>query len=341
MAQRLGQKLQKQIPGIDRIIGAQSIDSLKGTLHTYLGDNIGTNPGILHHKNTVSAFLPIMRGCNNYCSYCVVPYVRGPEQSIPIITLLEQANQLISRGIKEIILLGQNVNSYCDGGHDFADLLERFHALEELSRIRFTTSHPKDIGKKLIHTVSELPKICKHIHLPVQSGSTEILKSMNRGYNRNEYFKIIDQIRNVIPDIDITTDVMVGFPGETEKDFKQTFSLFEHVSFTNAFMFAFSKRSGTKAATMTNHIPETVKINRLNTIIDLQTTITKSHYQNMVGKDLEVLFIKRQDRKDHSWIGQNNGCKRVLLASGNNLEGCLEKVRIIKSTGMTLLSKKI
>ena len=340
MAQRLGDSLKKEIPAIDRVIGAKSIENIELTLQNYLGNRI-SSPFLNDSRNSISDFLPVMRGCNNYCAYCIVPYVRGKEHSIPAEKILEKARKKVRNGTKEIVLLGQNVNSYNDGSYDFSDLLTQMHKIEELKRIRFTTSHPKDIGEKLINTVAELPKICKHIHLPVQSGSTNILKSMNRRYSSKDYLNKIELIKKKILNVDITTDAMVGFPGETDLDFQQTLTLFQQVHFTSAFMFAYSKRTGTKAAEMPNQVPDTIMKERLNTLISIQIDITKKHYMKMVGGTVNVLFTQKQNQKNQAWMGQDYGCKRILLDCQDDLSGRILKVHVLKSTGMTLITERL
>lgn len=341
MAQRVGETLQKEITNIDRVIGAERLATIERDIDSFL-DLQGRSYGQKQvHAGGISAFLPIMRGCNNFCAYCIVPHVRGRESSLAAGKLFEQANEMVDQGVKEITLLGQNVNSYHDGELDFADLIDRLHTINNLERIRFTTSHPKDISDKLIRTMADLPKVCKHIHLPVQSGSTAVLARMNRKYTRQHYLERIDTINKYIPDMDITTDVMVGFPSETDDDYLQTLSLFEQVRYTAAFMFAFSIRPGTAAATMENQVPESVKKERLKQLVDIQTQITLQHYNGMVGKNAQVLFTNRQDRKGTSWMGQDYGCKRVLMSCPDELAGMILKVRIAQSTGMTLIAERL
>ena len=341
MAQRLGPALKNEFPDIDHIIGAESLEFIASGIDSYLSGRTKSNTAEDRTSGTISEFLPIMRGCDNYCTYCVVPYVRGREHSIPSEKLLGKVNKLVAGGTKEITLLGQNVNSYNDNSNDFADLMTRLHEVKDLKRIRFTTSHPKDISDKLIKTISALPKVCNHIHLPVQSGSTEVLKRMNRKYTREHYIERIDCIRSFIPDADITTDVMVGFPGETDEDYQKTLSLFDQIKFTKAFMFAYSVREETKAASMQNSVPDNIKKERLKNLVNLQTEITKKYHSEMVGKTAEVLFTQRQDRKDNSWMGQDYGCKRVLLGCKDNLAGMILRVPIVQSTGMTLIAERI
>jgi tRNA-2-methylthio-N6-dimethylallyladenosine synthase len=224
---------------------------------------------------------------------------------------------------------------------DFSDLLEKLNALSGLMRIRFTTSHPKDCTDKFIQIVAGLDKVCRHLHLPVQSGSTRILGEMNRGYNRETYLRRIEAVRSAMPEIDITTDAMVGFPSETKQDFEDTLSLFREARFTAAFMFAYSKRENTRAADMIDDVSEKDKKARLATLIDLQTTMTKEHYGAMIGRPMESLFIERQRGKEKLWMGQDNGCKRTLLSCMENIAGTILKVRAIRSSGMTLIVERM
>ncbi len=340
MAQRLGDHLKKEIPKIDRIIGSKDLEHVADDLDSFLATHTYLHSEKETRYNEISTFLPVMRGCDNFCAYCIVPLVRGREHSIPVDKLLSQAKKIVSKGACEITLLGQNVNSYCDNSKDFADLITLLHTIDGLKRIRFTTSHPKDISEKLIRTIAELPKVCNHIHLPVQSGSSSILKRMNRKYTQEHYLNKINTIKKFIPDVDITTDVMVGFPGETDDDFKQTLTLFKQIQFTSAFMFAFSIRPGTKSEKMSDQIPAPMIKERLTTLINLQTDITKEHYSNMVGKPVEALFTLQQKRKERAWMGQDYGCKRVLLECDQNIGGEIVTVNISNSTGMTLIGKR-
>jgi tRNA-2-methylthio-N6-dimethylallyladenosine synthase len=338
MAQRLGDELSRQIKGIDRVIGARDFETFLLEIDSCL-TSAGPkkplaegNPG-----ETTSRFVPVMRGCNNHCAYCVVPLVRGPETSLPAPIIEETVRSYVDKGAREITLLGQNVNSYRDNGMDFGALLGRLHRIEGLARIRFTTSHPKDLSEDLVRTIAELPKLCRHIHLPVQSGSSRVLAAMNRKYTRDDYLRLIDMIRKHLPDADITTDAMVGFPSESAQDFRETLSLFKHVRFTTAFMFIYSPRAHTAAAAMGDDVAAQEKRTRLKELIDCQTAITKDLYLAMVGKTLSVLFTVRQEGREKLWMGQDNGCKRVLAACNGSLAGMILPVRAVRSSGMTLL----
>ena len=339
MAQRMGDKIIELIPAVDRVIGAKEIDNLETIVDSALQMHSLTVPG--EQKYGVSDFVSIMRGCDNYCSYCIVPYVRGHEKSIPVDLIEAAVHRKISRGVKEITFLGQNVNSYNDNGTDFPDLLRRVHSIDGLERIRFTTSHPKDCSEKLISTMASLPKICRHVHLPVQAGSDRVLQMMNRRYTSDQYLQKIDMIRRYLPDADITTDIMVGFPSETEQEFMDTISLVSKACFTNAFMFAYSSREGTEAASMNDDVPKQEKLSRLNRLIEVQTGITRKIYEKSVGKQLEILITGRQEKRDRLWMGHDKGCKRVLLSCEKAEAGMILNVQAAKSSGMTLICERI
>jgi tRNA-2-methylthio-N6-dimethylallyladenosine synthase len=339
MAECMGDTLLQKIKGIDKVIGARNFETFLLEFDTYGGLGAAHIPAATRAR-TVSRFVPIMRGCNNFCAYCVVPNVRGPEASVPADVIEDTISSYVDKGAQEVTLLGQNVNSYRDGHIDFAGLLRRLHDIPGLCRIRFTTSHPKDCSESLIGTVAELPKLCKHIHLPVQSGSSRVLASMNRRYTRDDYLRLIDMIKKHMPNADITTDAMVGFPGESEQDFQDTLSLFRQVRFTTAFMFIYSKRDNTAAAAMVDDVNVTEKKRRLKELIDCQTSITRSLYQDMVGTTLPVLFTDRQDSRDRLWMGQDNGCKRVLVACNESLAGMILPIRVVRSSGMTLIGER-
>ena len=345
MAQRVGEELIKRIPAITRIIGAPDMEFLEEHIDNYLEPLGKFSFNDKPKESKWSTFLPIMRGCDKFCTYCIVPHVRGREHSIDVETIIKQVKELVASGTKEITLLGQTVNSYSYEGVDFADLLELVSDIDGLERIRFTSPHPKDISNKVIEAMGRLSKVCNHIHLPVQAGSDVILKRMNRSYTSGEFLERVEQIRAILPDVDITTDVMVGFPGESEEDFEATMNLFKKVRFTSAFMFAYSQREGTGAAKYKDQIPHEVKVERLNRLVELQTQITKDHYATMVGREVETLLTLHQKgkngREDH-WLGQDYGFKRVLLNSQDlSLEGKIIRGQVVKSTGMTLVIEEL
>ncbi len=340
MAERAGDELQGRQPKIDRVIGAPQLEYIEEQIDTFLSPLGDFREGAVTSGDNWSAFLPIMRGCDNFCTYCIVPHVRGREHSVSLEKLITKATKLAAGGVKELTLLGQNVNSYSSEGVDFPDLLEKICEVDGLDRVRFTTSHPKDISDKLIETVARVPKLCNHIHLPVQSGSTEVLKRMNRSYTREEYLERVSKIKEIIPNVDITTDVMVGFPGETDEQFEETMELFREVEYTAAFMFAYSPREGTGAAKYTDQVDDKVSKARLNKLIDFQTAVTRKKYDAMVGEEASV-FLSMKQKGDRGWVGQNFGSKRCVVESSEDLGGKIIKGRVVKSSGMTLVVQEI
>ncbi len=344
MAQRLGGALAAEIPGIDLVVGAKQIELMDEIIDKqfpiYPADG-GTTKPELFSKTAATDFVPIMRGCDNYCAYCVVPYVRGPEQSMPYDDIETAVKKKVEAGIKEITFLGQNVNSYSHNGIDFPELLRKAAQIDGLEKIRFTTSHPKDCTERLIDVMASSKKFASHIHLPVQAGSDRVLGLMNRGYTSSRYIGLLDMIRKRIPSADITSDLLVGFPTESDAEFRETLELTRAARFTTAFMFAYSPREGTAAAKMPETIDKAEKMARLSELIDLQTKITREIYDKAVGTELEVLITERQQKRDKAWMGQDVGCKRVLINCDGLESGMILKARAISSSGMTLLAEKI
>jgi tRNA-2-methylthio-N6-dimethylallyladenosine synthase len=340
MAERLGGELKNDLHGVDEVIGAKSIASIDEILEKLI-EYPQDNATDAMEQSEVSDFVSVMRGCDNYCAYCIVPYVRGREASIPVERILETVRKKVDRGVKEITLLGQNVNSYLYNGTDFPDLLHMVAEVDGLKRLRFTTSHPKDCSEKLIRSVAEIDKCCKHIHLPFQAGADRVLTAMNRRYSASAYRDHIATIRSYMPRADITTDILVGFPGETEKEFGETLKLVRDVRFTTAFMFAYSVREGTAAASMNDTVSEEVKQRRLGQLIDLQTGITKEIYAAMAGEKVELLISGRQEKRDRLWMARDNGCKRVLIACDNCKAGTILHAEVVRTGGMTLICERI
>ncbi|MCX8054155.1 MAG: tRNA (N6-isopentenyl adenosine(37)-C2)-methylthiotransferase MiaB [Ignavibacteria bacterium] len=293
----------------------------------------------------ISAWLSIMRGCNNFCSYCVVPHTRGRERSRPMQSLIDEAIQLFNKGFREITLLGQNVNSYKDEstGSTFDILISKIAEISPLLRVRFTTSHPRDMSDKLIRAISNYPNICKHIHLPVQSGSNRILKKMNRRYTVEHYLSIINKIKSAIPDAAITTDIIAGYPSETDDDHQQTLNLLKQVRFSGAFMFKYSPREGTRAFEEPDDVPEETKIRRLNEIINLQNAISKELNQLEKGRVLEVLVEAPSKKKQQEWMGRSSSNKVVIFPNPDGVHkiGDYVKVLIKKSTSATLFGEVV
>jgi tRNA-2-methylthio-N6-dimethylallyladenosine synthase len=296
--------------------------------------------------NVISGYVSIMRGCNNFCSYCIVPYTRGRERSREVNSILNEIEDLKQRGFKEVVLLGQNVNSYrfmeSEQEINFARLLAIVAEAYPSMRIRFTTSHPKDMGDDVLETMAAYPNICRHIHLPVQSGSDRILKSMNRKYTREWYLNRIEAIRRILPDCGITTDLFCGFHNETEEDQQLSLSLLKEVVFDSAFMFKYSERLGTFASkNLPDNVPEEVKIERLNEIIALQNQMSALSNQRDVGKVFEVLVEGRSKRSSEQLFGRTSQNKVVVFPKGNHKVGDFVLVKISSSTSATLIGEEI
>ncbi|CUS97110.1 tRNA-2-methylthio-N6-dimethylallyladenosine synthase [Candidatus Kryptobacter tengchongensis] len=285
----------------------------------------------------ISAWITVMRGCDKFCTFCVVPFTRGRERSRPLESIVKEVEMLSAQGYREVTLLGQNVNSYRDGNYDFADLLSAVAQIDRNMRIRFTTSHPKDMSDKLIRTIAEHSNICNYIHLPVQSGSDRILQLMNRTYDRKHYLDLVRRIREMIPGVSLSTDIIAGFPTETEDDHKMTLSLLEEVRFDGAFMFKYSPREGTKAYEMGDDVPDDVKVRRLNEIIELQQKISYEINQGMIGSEVEVLVEGESKRSSDQWMGRTDTNKVVVFPKVDEVKpGDYIIVRIKKATSATL-----
>lgn len=287
---------------------------------------------LFRHKS----FVNIMYGCNNFCSYCIVPYTRGRERSRRPQDILREVHHLSADGVREITLLGQNVNSYKGEEADFTDLIYMLAEVEGIERIRFMTSHPKDLSDKLIGAFRDCDKLCKYIHLPVQSGSDAVLKAMNRKYDRKRYFSLVEKLRDAVPDIAISTDIIVGFPGETEKDFEDTLDLAERVGYDSAFTFLYSMREGTPAAKSPDQIPEDIKHSRFNRLVDVINKSAASKNAGYIGSVKEVLVDGRSRNGSSAWEGRTDSFKLVNFHGRDGLEGKLVKVRITGANTFSL-----
>ncbi len=299
-------------------------------------------------NNHVSGFVSIMRGCNNFCHYCIVPYTRGRERSRDVESILNEVRDLRDKGFKEVTLLGQNVNSYGlspsgkreQGNTSFAELLDRVANAVPDMRVRFTTSNPEDMSEDILHVMAETPNLCKHIHFPVQSGSNKVLKLMNRKYTREQYLEKVDAIRRILPGCGLTTDVFLGYHDETEEDFQQTLSLMEEVKYDSAFMFKYSERPGTFAAKyLADNVPEKEKIRRLEILIKLQNKISAQQYKKDEGKLFEVLVEGFSKRSVNQLCGRTEQNKMVVFDRGNCKIGDFVNVKITGSTSATLLGR--
>lgn len=357
MAERLKDQLLKEEPALDFIAGPDAYRTLPQLIEQAEAGEESYNVTlsktetyddimpIRYAANGVSGFISIMRGCNNFCTYCVVPYTRGRERSRNPQTILSEAQDLLNRGYKEVTLLGQNVNSYRFENEDgtvvtFAKLMEMVALLSPQLRVRFATSHPKDISDELIHTIAQYPNICKYIHLPVQAGSTSMLKRMKRVYSREQYLERIDTIKRVIPDCSIATDIIAGFCGETEEEHQQTLSLMREVGYAAAYMFKYSVRENTYAAMhYEDDIPEEVKLKRLNEIIDLQQELSLESNQKDIGKTFEVLVEGTSKRSAEQLFGRNSQNKVVIFPKANYKPGDYVNVTVEACTAATLMGK--
>ena len=356
LAQMKGKELMRRFPLLDFVMGPRELGRILECIEgSYNGRQRlvatalhGVPPSPVncagYFQNRTSGFISIMEGCNNFCSYCIVPYVRGREFFRAPEDILEEAGYLVSEGIKEITLLGQNVNSYVwKNNHNkwnFSSLLHEMAALDDLQRLRFTTSHPKDLSDDLVACFADIEKLAGHIHLPFQAGSNRILKAMRRGYTREQYLAIIEKIKTCKEDIAITSDVMVGFPGETEEDFQSTLDLIEHVEFDSLFSFKYSDREGTPAAEMSEKICEKVKIARLQRLQDIQNGITLKKNRQLVGRRMTVL-VEGASKKGEQLTGRTPSNKVVNFDGDVTLAGRLVEVVVKASYLNSLKGEKI
>lgn len=295
-------------------------------------------------ESDVKAFVTIMYGCNNFCTYCIVPYVRGRERSRKPEDIEKEISELVASGYKEITLLGQNVNSY---GKDleprltFAELLRRINNIEGLERVRFMTSHPKDLTQDVIDAITECDKLCEYIHLPVQSGSSRILKKMNRSYTKEQYLELIDRIKKTIPDVAISTDIIVGFPGETEEDFEETLDLARKVQYDSAFTFIYSKRKGTPADEMEDQIPDDIKHDRFNRLVEVINESSANKNKEYQGRTVEVLVEGLSKNDEEKLMGRTRTGKLVNFAGKKDSIGKLVNVKITKANSFSLVGEQI
>lgn len=353
MAERLKEKFTEGPAGVDIVAGPDAYRDLPRLVREAEAGGKGVNvllsseetyaeiAPVRLDKNGVSAFVSIMRGCNNFCSYCVVPYTRGRERSRDPETILAEVRTLFDNGYREVTLLGQNVNSYRAGEVDFPELVRRAASVSPLLRVRFATSHPKDMSDKLLEVMASMPNICRSIHLPAQSGATSMLERMNRKYSREWYLGRIAAIRRYMPDCGITTDLIAGFSGETEEEHAQTLSLMREVGYDFAFMFKYSERPGTFASKhLPDDVPDDVKSRRLQEIIALQNELGRQSYLRDVGKEFEVLVEGVSKRDPDQLSGRTSQNKVVVFDRGAHAVGDYVRVRITGCTSATLFGEE-
>jgi tRNA-2-methylthio-N6-dimethylallyladenosine synthase len=346
------ERLQKRAPHVDIWTGTHNLHEFSELLHrSEAGGRVAeiwTEPhktiesAPLAEKGKLQANVNIMYGCDNFCSYCIVPHVRGRERSRKPEDIIREINALVSSGCREVTLLGQNVNSYgkdFDPPYDFADLLREVDQIPDLLRIRFITSHPKDLSDKLIQTIADGSKLCEHFHLPLQSGSNSILNCMNRQYTREYYIKRVEKIRGLLPQATLTTDIIVGFPGETEEDFEQTLEMIKAVHYSQAFTFMYSKRSGTSAASMQDQISLDIKKRRLQKLMSIQNDESYQLKQSMIGKRYEILVEGPSKNNPNRLTGRTRGNILVVFNGPSDLIGSLVSLKIVEAGTWTLMGE--
>ncbi len=381
MAQREGEGILRRAPFVDVVCGTHNFGRIaelvdraggKGRAIVEVGEReeiIPSGEHLLPGKGKVQTWVSIMRGCNNFCAYCVVPYLRGRERSRPAKEILEEVKGLVKSGIKEVTLLGQNVNSYRYRGQgtgdrgekniedrgqttnyksqnreyrienvDFVELLKMVNDVEGLERVRFVTSHPRDMTEEVLRVVSQAGKICEHLHLPLQAGSDRILKLMNRGYSREFYRDVISKARELIPGVAVTTDLIVGFPGEGEEDFGETFELVEEIGFDGAFMYKYSPRPGTAAEKMDGEVPEDVKRSRLQRLQELQKRVSLKKNRALIGQEVEVLVEGPSKKVPSKVFGRTRTNRIVVFEGDENIPGKLVWVKVKEVSAWTLFN---
>ena len=355
MAERMRSKLIEEKKIIDLVVGPDEYRKVPTLIeNAFTGDKgiavqlsrVETYDDIEPLRTEgISAWVSIMRGCDKFCTYCVVPFTRGRERSRPLNSIVGELKKLYDNGFREVTLLGQNVNSYKDkeGGYDFPDLLRESAKAVPNMRIRYTTSHPYDMSDKLIETMAEYKNICKYIHLPVQSGSDRILKLMNRNYSVEHYLGRIQKIREIMPECSLSTDIIAGFPTETEDEHKQTLELMREVRYDGAYMFKYSARDNTKAFAMTDDVPDEVKTRRLQEIIDLQNNISRELNQNEIGKQHEILVEGPSKKNSEKWQGRTDTNKVLIFEKNGHIikTGDLINVIVKNSTSATLFGETL
>ena len=293
-------------------------------------------------EDGLQAWISVMRGCDKFCTFCVVPFTRGRERSRALSSIVEEIRQLSARGFKEVTLLGQNVNSYLDGGNDFADLLSACAVVDRAIRIRFSTSHPQDLSDKLLYTIAEHPNLCNYIHLPVQSGSNRILDLMNRTYTIEHYLNLIEKAKKIIPGVSFSTDIIAGFPTETYEDHVMTLDIMREVKYDGAYMFKYSPREGTKSYKMGDDVPDEVKTKRLQEIIDVQQKISYELNQDLINKE-EIILIEGLSKKSDQFLsGRTDTNKVVIIPFNENIKvGDYIRVKINRATSATLFGEQL
>ena len=351
MAQNLKNDLLESKPYVDIILGPDSYRKLPEIIkfrNTEINHIVDTRLSKYEiyddlfpkRKDGINAWISIMRGCDKFCTFCIVPFTRGRERSRSMTSVVNEAKDIVKNGFKEITLLGQNVNSYATSEGDFPKLLDELGNIKGIKRIRYTSPHPRDIDESLLKIMIKHDNICNQIHLPLQAGSSRILKRMNRTYTKQEFLDLVQMIRKYIPDCGITTDIIVGFPGETDEEFQETLEVVSKVKFDTAFMFKYSSRPGTKASHYTDQIDEDTKQRRLQTLIEFQQNISLMNNRKKIGQNLDVIIEKISKKSINQWAGRTESNTWVIFDKNSfNKIGDVVNINIIDARGITLFGK--
>jgi len=354
MAQRLGRELTRRFPHVRLVCGTRAFLDLPEYLDQIMrhgGRVVALQEQPVHFERDPRArlrrhhaYVSVMRGCDNFCSYCIVPFVRGREVSRPPAEILDEVRRLCADGVVEVTLLGQNVNSYGKGHADgvgLAALLEQVNSVEGLRRIRFVTSHPKDMAEDILRAVAGLDKVCEHIHVPAQSGSDGVLARMNRGYTRGDYVRLVETARRLIPGVELSSDFLVGFPGETQADFEQTLGLLGEVRFQQSFVFKYSPRPGTRAARWRDDVPDTAKRQRNQALLEAQQRVDRARRSALVGSAVEVMVEgpNRGDPAAADLTGRTRQNDIVVLSGCEAAPGALREAEVTDATPLTLFAR--
>ena len=352
MAQNLKDDLLKNKPYVDIILGPDSYRKIPDLINRHVKDNKSIVDTKLSRYevyenlfpsrgDTFNAWVSIMRGCDKFCSFCIVPFTRGRERSRSVESVVEEVKKAVNQGFVEITLLGQNVNSYNFEGKSFSDLLLAVSDINGVKRIRYTSPHPQDINVELLEVMASRKNICNYVHFPMQSGSNEVLKRMNRTYTREHFYDMAMKIREIMPNCGLSTDIIVGFPGETDEQFRETLDLMEAIKFNSAFTFKYSPRPYTKAEQFSDHISEDIKKSRLDEMLILQRKHTLELNQNMVGTFQQVLIEKESKKSNLHWAGRTDSNEWVIIEKNNSNIKDIVPVEISNATGVILHGKEI
>lgn len=353
VAQLRGWELLKKKGTVDFVLGPDNVAELPSLVKECAAEKHvstswseewpETSPGLIQRESAVSGYVTVMEGCNNFCAYCVVPYARGREKYRPLQSILREVRELARHGYIEAQLLGQNVNCYRDpeSGKPFVGLLKEVAAVEGIEWVRFLTSHPKNFRPEMAEAMADIRKVCRHLHLPLQSGSSSVLKRMKRGYTKEEYLGLVSRLRSLMPGISLTTDIIVGFPGETDRDFQETIEVLREVRFTSLFSFRYSARPLTAASKLEDSVPKEAKRRRLEEVQRLQKSIQLEDHGRQVGRTIEVLCLGRSEKTPHLFSGRNEGNEVVNFRSEEDPTGRLVDVRVTGFGPFSLSGEKI